>query len=303
MDTLRLAITGATGFVGGRLLAATAARGLPVRALTRRPRPATAGVEWIAGDLDDARALAALCDGAGAVIHLAAVVNPLRRADFERVNVSGTGAVLTAAARVPRFVQVSSLTAREPGLSRYGASKAVADTLVMAARPDAAIVRPGGVYGPGDRDMLPLFVAARRGLVPVPPAGRASLIHADDLVEALLTLAADAAAGVFEAGDGTRGGVTHRELARAISVAVGSRPRMVEMPVWALKVAGAAGDMLGRLTGRAPRLSIDRARYLAHPDWVADNASLTAATGWTPRIALADGLADTVAWYRDHGWL
>ena len=141
-----LAITGATGYVGRRVLALAES---PVRALTRRPQSPQPGVAWIEGDLADTAALAQLCKGADAVLHIAGVVNAPTRAAFDAGNVAGTAAML-AAAGSRRFVHVSSLAAREPQISNYGASKAAAERLVMTSDLDWVIVRPPGVYGPGD---------------------------------------------------------------------------------------------------------------------------------------------------------
>src|SRR5687768_2905891 len=115
---LKLAITGATGFVGGRLLDLALAAGHEVRALTRRPRPDREGVTWVQGALDKPESLDRLAGGSDAVIHVAGVINAPDPAGFEAGNVTGTSAVLKAAekAGVGRFVHVSSLAAREPKL-------------------------------------------------------------------------------------------------------------------------------------------------------------------------------------------
>ena len=109
-----VALTGATGFVGGATLAEALAQGHTVRALTRREQPPREGVTWVRGDLADAPALRALCAGAEAMIHIAGVVNAPDAAGFEAGNVAGTAAVIAAmqAERVPRLVAVSSLAAR-----------------------------------------------------------------------------------------------------------------------------------------------------------------------------------------------
>ena len=91
---------------------------------------------------------------------------------------------------IHRFVHVSSLAAREPKLSLYGASKERAEGLVMSSGLDWAIVRPPAVYGPGDRETLELFRMAKLGLMLMPPKGRVSVIHVDDLARLLLALAA-----------------------------------------------------------------------------------------------------------------
>ena len=184
---MTLAITGGTGFVGRALIECALAQGHEVKALARQPQPPRAGVAWIAGDLDDGAALHQLVTGAHAVIHVAGRTRAADPAQFEAANVQGTLAVIEAAlaAGAGRLVFVSSLAAREPGLSAYGASKARAERLVAATALDWTIVRPPAVYGPGDRDMFELFRAAKWGIVPVPAGGRASLIHVDDLAMAV----------------------------------------------------------------------------------------------------------------------
>src|SRR3546814_827872 len=105
-----IALTGATGFLGRRLIPALIADGHAVRALTRRPQPPTDGVTWIAGDLSNTQALDDLVDGADAVVHAAAALRGACHADFDVPNRLGTLALVEAAQAgpVPRFIQVSS---------------------------------------------------------------------------------------------------------------------------------------------------------------------------------------------------
>ena len=294
-----LAVTGGTGFVGQRLLRLAAERGFAVRALTRRRQPPQTGIEWFKGDL---AGCGELCRGADAVIHVAGVINARSMAEFDAGNVGGTQAMLAAAkaAGIRRFVHVSSLAAREPALSRYGASKARSEALLPGSGLDWAIVRPPAVYGPGDRETLELFRLAARGLALVPWRGRASFIHADDLAAALLTLAMGAASGTFEPDDWHPQGYDHADFARMIGEAVGRRPLVVRVPKAGMLAGAAVDTVLARLAGRLPKLSFDRARYFAHPDWVSRGAAIP---GWAPRIAAPEGLAATAVWYRAAGWL
>lgn len=293
-----LAVTGGTGFVGSHLIDAAVAAGHPVRALARRPQPARAGVTWITGALDDATALTNVVDGADAVIHVAGVVNA-DRAGFVRGNIDGTRAIAAASAG-KRFVHVSSLAAREPDLSTYGWSKREAERVVEASGLDWTILRPTGVYGPRDTELRDMFRAARWGVMPLPPPGRVSLIAVEDLARLLLALAAVSLPGaLFEADDGSAG-YAHSELARAIGRAVDRRVLPVALPA-ALLRAAARVDVA--LRGSGAKLTADRARYLSHPDWTADAAKRPPTALWRPRIALAEGLAATAAWYRANGLL
>jgi nucleoside-diphosphate-sugar epimerase len=285
------AITGATGFVGRRVLALAAT---PVRALARSPQPLHPGVNWVSGDLATP---GDLCTGTSAVLHIAGIVSAPTRAAFDAGNVAGTAMMLAAAkaAGVQRFVHVSSLAAREPGLSMYGASKAEAEKLVRESGLDWVIIRPPGVYGPDDREMLDIYKLAARGLYIAPP-GRISLIHVDDLALALLALVtAGPSHTILEIDDGTPNGHSHPEFAGAIGAALGRRVRTVPLPLSMLHLAARIG--------LSPKLTPDRARYIAHPDWVSRGGNAKLAGIWAPRFDLAAGTADTVTGYRARNWL
>jgi nucleoside-diphosphate-sugar epimerase len=301
-----LAITGATGFVGSALLDAALAEGHQVRALARREQAPRAGVEWVRGDLGDTGALAALVAGADAVVHVAGLTNTPDPAQFEIANVTGTAHVIAAMveAGVRRLVLVSSLAAREPKLSAYGASKARAETLVEASGLDWTIVRPPGVYGPRDVDYLEMFRTAKWGFVPLPPGGASSIIHADDLARLLVTLAASNAAPtrkkIYEPDDGREGGWSHKELAAAIGRAMGRRVIAPHLPRPVLEAAAAA-DRIAR--GDKAKLTPDRVGYMCHPNWVARFDRKPPPGLWQPQIAGEEGLKATAEWYRREGWL
>ena len=112
---MRIALTGATGFVGRYTLDRLIEAGHEVRALTRRAQGERASVEWISGSLEDAASLDRLCASCDAVLHIAGVVNARDEAGFERGNVAGTALMVAAAekAGIDRFVLVSSLAARD----------------------------------------------------------------------------------------------------------------------------------------------------------------------------------------------
>lgn len=300
-----VALTGATGFVGRVTLDRLVEAGWHVRALTRRDQPKKAGVTWVNGALDRADTLTELCDGANAVLHVAGVVNAPDAAGFEAGNVNGTANIIAAAreAGIRRFVHVSSLAAKHPGLSLYGASKAHGEKLVGTSMLDWTIVRPPGVYGPGDTEMFDMFRLAAKGWAVLPPKGRVSLIHVDDLARLLVAVLPahdDATARIFEADDGAEQGWSHDGFARAIGWAMGRRVTTVHVPGVILKLA-ARGDRLVR--GRKAKLTPDRAGYLSHPDWTIDRAAAPPAALWSPQVETRQGLKETARWYKAQGWL
>ncbi|WP_298284444.1 NAD(P)-dependent oxidoreductase [Novosphingobium sp.] len=300
-----LAITGATGFVGQAVLDYAARAGIEVRALARRPQEARAGVEWVQGDLQDKRALQRLVGRASVVLHIAGVVNAPDPQGFEDGNVWGTLNVVNAAldAGVPRFVHVSSLSAREPDLSVYGQSKLRGEKIVKASSLDWTVIRPPAVYGPRDTEMFELFKLARRGLVPLPPQGHLSIIHVNDLARLLLVLipgGEEVTHLTFEPDDGRPGGWSHNDLARAIGMAVGRRATPINLPASILRL-GAKLD--ARFRGKGAKLTMDRVGYMCHPDWRVGEGMQPPPALWTPQVETPMGLHATAAWYREAGWL
>jgi nucleoside-diphosphate-sugar epimerase len=301
---MKLAVTGGTGFVGSHLIDAALAAGHSVLALTRRPQQQREGLNWVDGSLSDSASLERLIDTTDAVIHVAGVLKARDRQGFEAGNVTGTLAVLAAATAggTQRFVHVSSLAAREPQLSLYGASKAQAEKLVAESGLDWVIVRPPAVYGPDDRETLDLFRMARGGTIYMPPAGKLSLLHVDDLARLLLALAEPDAPRhlTIEPDDGRPGGWTHREFGDALAKAVGMPARTVSTPRFLLSI----GSRLDRLLRRGnARLTPDRVAYFCHPDWVASPDRAAPPDLWQPQIPTDEGLGQTADWYRAEGWL
>jgi nucleoside-diphosphate-sugar epimerase len=287
---MRIAVTGGTGFVGSALVDRAIAEGHEIVALTRRPQDERKGVTWVSGDLEDGHALRTLVSDADTVIHVAGVVKANKPAEFERGNATGTLNLIDAA--------------REPELSTYCASKAQAEKLVKASSLDWTIVRPAVVYGPRDSEMLDLFRTAKWWFVPVPGDGRTSVIHVDDLVGLLLALlpsGENSTSTVFEPDDGATNGWSHYDLARAIGWAMGRRRLKVigvsrRVMEWAARL-----DRL--LRGSKAKLTLDRAAYFSHPDWVVSGAAMPPAELWKSRVETREGLKATAEWYRAEGWL
>jgi len=304
-----VAVTGATGFVGPHLVAALARRGWKTRLLVRRwsPLPSLAGVEaeivW--GDLDDERALRALLTEVEAVVHAAGLIKARHARDFLSINRDGT-ARLSALAPGARFLLLSSLAAREPQLSPYAASKRAAeDALARRSGPWLAVRAPA-VYGPGDRETLPYFRAAARGLAPRPnlAGARLALIHVDDLAQALaLALEQPLPPAVYEIDDGREGGYGYEDMATAAGEALGRKVRTLPLPQTVMNVVAAMNILRQILGGSVQILTASKVQEIFHADWTIHDRRLANATDFKPRYGLLEGFRDTVLWYRRCGWL
>jgi nucleoside-diphosphate-sugar epimerase len=308
-----VAITGGTGFIGRHLIAALAASGQSLRLLARNPSQVVAGdrQQVVPGSLADREALARLLDRADTVIHCAGAITARGRSGYATANIEGTRnvAAAAAAAGVRRFVHLSSMAAREPGLTDYAWSKAESEQALAAELPGSChvVLRPPAVYGPGDRATLPLLRQLLQPLVILPVAAdqRVSLIHVADLAAAIAALAAVPAcpAGPFELSDGTVGGHAWPDLVAAAAHLSGRRAKVLFLPPAVARLAANAAMLAARLSGAQPILSPDKLPELYHRDWATRDAALLAVIDWRPRIAFAEGLATTLEWYRREGWL
>ncbi|MBP8924645.1 MAG: NAD(P)-dependent oxidoreductase [Pseudomonadales bacterium] len=307
---MQIALTGATGFIGRRLCIALARNNHRVRVLARNRETAARSLdprtEILGGDLDSPAALRDLVRGCDAVIHLAGTVRGASWRDFETVNVSGTAQLLRAmdaASPQAPLLFFSSLAAREPDLSHYARSKYLAEELLRAAsgsRP-CLILRPPAVYGPGDREMLPVFrFMAKTGLAPAAGAAsaRLSLLFVDDLdtlVSAWLDAAGDIT-GTFALHDGHEGGYGWSEIAAIVSALAGRPVRVWEIPRLPLDLLARANSALAKRLAYQPMLTPEKLRELRHPDWACSNEGITAALGWRPKVELDAGLRQTPGW-------
>lgn len=302
--TRRVAVTGASGFIGRHVTAALAERG-DVAVAIKRPFTVPALVDAFRR-VDTA-------------VHLAGVVSAVRARDFFTANVEGTRAVAEAAAQAGvRLIHVSSLAAAGPAppsaprseddppapLTPYGRSKLEAERVVIATPGlRSTILRPGVVYGPGDGAMLPLVRYAAHGMLPL--AGRTdaayTFIHIRDAVRAMIAAVdIDVPCPIFV---GHPRPVTSRELLEAVRDATGGTAAIIRVPLAITRVAAACGDVLGLISGRPATINRWRYAEMASVGFVCRVDRLRDRLGIVARIDLDDGLKETAAWYRQEGWL
>ena len=162
------------------------------------------------------------------------------------------------------------------------------------------IIRPPAVYGPGDKELLPLLRIMARGRVPIIGSGdaRFSFIYVEDLAEAAVTwLKTDIAANrIIEIDDGKKGGYGWLDFSNTVAAITGRPVTPIRLPKAVLAVPAAVNWILGRLSLYSPMLTPGKVRELSHPDWVCRTDAAGGLAGWRPRHTLREGLMNTPGW-------
>lgn len=327
-------VIGASGFIGSHVVERLRTRGLPVRAVSSSGRwrwgTAPEGIEWASLDLRavaERDRLEALVRGSTTIVNLAGTLHRpgISEGSLRELHVDAVRRVLSAARsaardRAVRVVHVSTTgvlgptgpdprdeTAEPHPTTPYEATKLEGEREALAGRGDGVevvVVRPGLVYGPRDLHLLPLFRSIDRGLFRPVAGGRARWqpIHVRDLSRGIVA-AID--------GDDLDGEVFHlagkevveiAELARRIATLLGTRVRGPGLPYGAAMAAGAALELGLRPFGIDPPLSRMRVRTMT-ADRVYRIDRARRKLEFEPETSLDDGLAETVDWYREHGYL
>jgi len=326
---MRALITGATGFLGTSLVQRLLADGVRVRALARASARAKLlmeqGVEVVIGDITDDAALQRALTDVTVVYHLAGrlFMPGVSIAEYRHTHVEGTWALLTRCRERPgieRFVHCSTtgvlgVTGDRPAdetapyrpTNAYEETKLEAELLVRETWRQgfpATIVRPGLVYGPGDLHLLGFFRAIQRGLFR--PIGRQPVwlhpLYIDDMTEALVRCSADSRAVGACFHIAGREPVTLDTLAAVIARALGVAPPRGTMPLPVARAVAIASAWLPASLQRVAPLTRSRLDFLTHSR-VYDVTKAQGQLGFVASTTLAEGVARTVAWYRQAGYL
>jgi len=259
------------------------------------------GCQQIPVDLTDIEKLTDIVSTSSAIIDCVGSVRGRSAGDFASANINGVSAMAQALeesnSKQPLLL-LSSLAASQPQLSDYANSKRAGEK-VLLGKPSLSwtILRPPAVYGPGDREMLPLLKLIRRGYVvhPGPREQRLSLLHVDDLVcavESWLAVPQRCLCKTYAIDDGNPGGYDWEGIASAVSE---RQAHLVRLPRFLLNITARANLLLSSLFGYLPMLTPGKARELAHSQWLCDNQAFTADTAWRPRLDLRLGVQQMFA--------
>jgi dihydroflavonol-4-reductase len=322
-------VTGATGFTGGRLARALAARGDQVRALVRdRDRGRSleeAGIELSIGDIRDPRAVTSAMRGVNLVYNIAAIYRQAGLPDesYRAVNATAVGGIVEAAATagVRRVVHCSTVGVHgdvehppanedaplKPG-DVYQKTKLEGEQLARETGErtgvEVTIVRPTGIYGPGDRRLLKLFRGVARGRFPILGSGKIyyHLTYIDDLIEGFVLSGQKSAAAnqtyIVAGAEVT----TLNELLALVAEAAAVTPPRLHLPVWPFWAAGAICETICRPFGIEPPIYRRRVDFY-RKSRAFDISRARRELGYAPRIGLREGIARTLEWYRQHGWI
>jgi nucleoside-diphosphate-sugar epimerase len=326
---VRVLVTGTTGFTGGHLARYLASRGDTVTALVRSPEggrgAAADNMEIVPGDLRDRAALDRAAAGAEVVYHIAAIYRQagVRAEEYAAVNATAPGEIVRAAARAGarRVVHCSTVGVHgdieHPPANEYAPfrpgdlyqrtkleGERTARAVAAETGVELVVVRPTGIYGPGDRRLLKLFRGVARGRFVVLGSGRIfyHLTYIDDLVEGFrLCGAVPAAAGrtYILAGPEV---TTLTELIGVIAAEARIAPPRLHLPVWPFWIAGAACEAICRPLGIEPPLYRRRVDFFTKSR-AFDISRARQELGYTPRVAVREGVRRSLDWYRGEGWI
>ena len=325
-------VTGATGFVGGRLVDGLLEEGHKVRVLVRRPGGSPlgqrGGVELVQGDLGDPGGLVDALRGAERVFHCAGLVGDwLRHDEARRINVEGTRALLSACAAsgVERVVHLSSLSVYGLGQHRgtdesaplrysgdaYIDSKIDAERMVRVAADrdglQVVVVRPGFIYGPGDLRFLPKLLDAlgRRQFVYVGDGSKLlNLSYVDDVARAMCLAAGEprAVGEAYNLTDGTATSLRHFVEGLCSSLGIPAPTKKIPPPVAFAAAHGVERLARARNAKEAPRLTVGRMRFLYYNQHYSGEKAQRE-LGYTAKYTYREGISPTLTWYREHGLL
>jgi dihydroflavonol-4-reductase len=329
---MKILITGGTGFIGSRLALKSLEKGHSVELLGQINTTAeqenqhmleASGIKVTLGSVTEREKIARLAQQCDVIFHLAAAQHEVNVPDqhFWAVNVDGTRNMLEACieAKVKRFVHGSTIgvygSAMEGEMNEdsplrpdniYGVTKREGERLVLsfADKIPISIVRISETYGPGDRRLLKLFKAIEKNLFFMIGTGdnKHQLIYVDDLIEGLyLAVTAEQAVGNTFVLAGKEI-LTTQEMVDIIAKALGTRLRKFRVPLWPFLVTAVIIENTLKPMGIQPPLHRRRLDFF-RKSFFFSHSKPSNVLGFQPKTDFAQGVAETVKWYQEHGYL
>jgi nucleoside-diphosphate-sugar epimerase len=321
-------VTGANGFVGSHICEALIKSGYSVRALVRKTsdlanlKDLTINLAY--GDITDPNSLADAVKDIYAIVNNAGLVKTNCREQFQQVNCGGTENVLKAALEnnpgSARFVHVSSTAACGPApsmapideeyppnpLTAYGRSKLNAERAVLAFKSNipVTILRPSAVYGPRDTEMYSFFKSIRMRVKPAFGPGQRYLnfTYVKDFARAVVSAieTETPSGGIYIVAE--KKPHTYSEAADIIAKILGKSPVTLYVPGTILSMAGWFSENIARWRSKPSIFTQEKVKEILQRYWIFDTSRVERDLGFVS-TDFETGAGETIAWYKENGWL
>jgi len=329
----KLLITGASGFLGSHLVEEALRRDLDVYAGIRKSSSRAylqdERINFVELNFEDKSQMSILMKRKqfDYVIHNAGVVSAPKLSDYMRVNFNYTKnfveAIEASGEHLDKFTYISSAASYGPVASKdltdflkeedprrpintYGEAK-LASEQYLASLPEFpyVIMRPTGVYGPREKEILTFFKLINRHVEGYIGFRRQHLafVYVKDLARVVLdaTTSSDVSRKSYFVSDGRY--YSQQDIGRTARQILGKKTLRFHIPVTLIRSIAWAMEQVGKATGNYPPLNLEKVRILESLNWKCDIEPLKEDLNYQPQYDLEEGLVETLAWYREHGWL